>query len=1145
MTSLGRAATARTIIGDVSLTASTDQQMNLARQRGLSLFSAGEAMLKGLLEAQTPVALMAGPKRGWWGGLFEALTDEAALGLLGAHGTRLVATPDASCGVMLALQAAAAGQRAFALVPNDELDLAMHALGRVAGESFGGGGAVGLVLADDPVTCPASCPQSAAVRLGLPCVAPGDIDQLRDWMEHVIRLARAGRGAAALVVHQSILHSSATLETRPNRIGETVEAGATPTARRGPRWAETGGVLRMARRLELNQAVSVPSPGERLPAGFITVGPAAATLDHLIHALALHGRVPVVKLGLVHPIDEPAVERLLGRCEQVVVLEPRPGATEASVLRVAEAMRRRGEYSGTVWSRTLGAGLSRTPVTFEADDAVIPSLLAAKIAHLLTAIRPGVDPAEMLSPDPPPLPAPPPPRGGDLGFEGARAIVRGVLADVDQWLRDQTGESGPAEATALAIDGVLPATATGTVVRVETWPRERFLREGIATLHHRAGEDHWILLLCALGPDEPQEMERLVRGAIPEGLIDRVRVAVADLNQLALLRQLLRELGLARTPSVVIVGDGPPARFHVGSLERSRREIDGLGYEPRQRVLRSAESACDIRQASRGAQPRAPILESDLLSVQTRMTISGPTSSLAGRLRFRIRPLLEHVEVIRDRPPASTWRNRSAARPALPTPIHASRAQWRVHFAGYRGDPPGVGAWVLCEAGRDMGYHVRTLCDLSPIGPGRRAWAQLLFTRPGRERALPLTARIPYGRADLLLGLDRAEALRAIDPAGSLRVANVDHTLAVINLGRLGDEPDAEAGGESGSDHGAVISALRAVSRGENRLLEEFSGACRIAFHTDRVVDLALLGAAYQRGLVPVSLEAIDTAVRKVEARGVGRAREAFQFGRHLAVDDRLFARLWDPQADDVDHSVRRARRLLRRRRWARREEVVRFARLLKQTVAQTPGLAETDPGRVAHRDLVIALDRCLAWGGLQFARRYAELISMLYRADRGDKGRAITRDAVLPLAEAMLIRDPIYIATMATSADQRLRTRRWLNVKPARHDRLERRYLTRFELVAFRRRFRLDVRTADWPAWIVAGARHLVPLRWRGSRRERRIRDDVIGVAVRAARGAPHDYQRWSEVMHRLHQQAVANRLRGMASSELRMLIEETEERS
>jgi hypothetical protein len=43
--------------------------------------------------------------------------------------------------------------------------------------------------------------------------------------------------------------------------------------------------------------------------------------------------------------------------------------------------------------------------------------------------------------------------------------------------------------------------------------------------------------------------------------------------------------------------------------------------------------------------------------------------------------------------------------------------------------------------------------------------------------------------------------------------------------------------------------------------------------------------------------------------------------------------------------------------------------------------------------------------------------------------------------------------------------------------------------------------------------------------------------LARRAIVESPADYQKWSDAMQRLHDQAVADRLRGMALAEVRML--------
>ena len=132
-----------------------------------------------------------------------------------------------------------------------------------------------------------------------------------------------------------------------------------------------------------------------------------------------------------------------------------------------------------------------------------------------------------------------------------------------------------------------------------------------------------------------------------------------------------------------------------------------------------------------------------------------------------------------------------SSRPPKPDPLHAQAPRWRAHLAGVRGGPPGLAAEVLLLAGLDMGYDARVVWDATPIGAGRRAWAQVLFTRPRtNEDDSPLTVGIPRGEADLLLGFDRTESLRAV--SGSAGVAHAPRTCAVVNLGLFDDELDTK-----------------------------------------------------------------------------------------------------------------------------------------------------------------------------------------------------------------------------------------------------------------------------------------------------------------------------------------------------------------
>jgi hypothetical protein len=1108
----------------------------LARTEGLALLWAAEAITKGALEAETDIGLITGPRGRLIGGFSPTIA-----GLLREHGVRIAFASDSSRAVTLALQAAQSARGAVALVPNELLDDTMPELARAMRQPLNRGGSICVLLEDLPREQPSSCPRRAARRLGMPCIEAADVAGLRDAIDYALLLSRAGRCPCGLVVHSSVLRSADTMELRANRVGRVVEV-LHARRRRRVRIGKIGeggggaGVLRLARRLELNRFRAMPSPGERAAVGFITVGPADAALLHLTHIFGLHGRVPLLQLQLIYPVDEAAVERMLSRCQQVIVLEPRPGTIEGDILAIAEQVRHGGGQPAQVWGRAVPPDEQGVRHALASDDDLHPSVLARKITHLLHAIRPSVRVASQLEPTPPEVAAPPA-RSVEVGSQAALEVVRRLLRDVDQWLRERAPlDEREIAPTALAIDGVEPGGKEVRIVLCETWDHRRFQRDGVQAVVQASRDDRpWMFIVCENAGEEIRDLERLARGAIPAERTDRVTLETANFNDLVALRDLLREATLNDRLTIVIVRDGPPPQYDASAIDGAMTEIDRLGFEPRQRLVQSVDEMCAIGVArGEDAEESGPHRGRTLRS---EFTVEPVAERVAARFRLRVRPLLEEVEVVRVRPPTSRWRAEGSAKLPTPQAVHARQPSWRVHVAGFRGGAPGSAASALCEAGRAMGFHVRAIHDDSPIAPGRRAWAQVLFTRPRPDEAVEITAAIPYGEADLLLGLDPRETLRAIGPDPMLRVAGQSQTFAVANTGAFSGDRDFDSPQIQPHE---IVAAVSEITRSDHRLLQDFAAACRRWFHIDRVADIAMLGAAYQLGLIPLSVEAMEHGLTAVEARGFGRCREAFDLGRRLAVEDELFTRREQNLAGE-EPIVRLMRRLslsLRHGGLGAAARSKQLAALLQQSVDQMPGLAETDAGRQARRDFVTACHRCVIWGGMEYAETYADLITRLYVVDRGDTGRSLTRNAVLPLAEAMLIRDPLYIAALAASSEHRRRVRERLHVKLARGDEVDRRYLTRIDLLLFSRRVRADVRTSDWPARFASLARRITPRRFRGLRRERQLRDFLIEFTRRAIVEAPNDYERWADAMQRLNTQAADDRLRGMAMAELKMLV-------
>ena len=1099
----------------------------LARGEGHALCTAFEAILKGLLECELPVHEAVAPRRPPLEGLFRPLADERCVEALERHGLRVASMVDAARGVSLAMRAAAMGKRVLVCVPNDQLEIAMAAAWRDAARGARGGGSAVLLLEDNPYLSPGACPVRAARSLGVPCLAPADLNGLRHAVQDAFRIADAARVTVAVAVHVSLLRSLDTLAMHPNRVLERVDLALEGRrVRRAPLPAEGEDALGMGRRLELNRLSSLPSPGETEPWGIVAMGPCALAARHLLDELGLSGRVPMLSLGMAGPVDGASVLRLLSRCANVVVLEPRPGSVASEVLKAAESGRRSGERMASLWWDELPSDGEDAP-RLEINDGTRPSILARKIVHLLARVRPGQPIERRLARVDERLERwPVPERGAGLGASGAIEAVRSMVEEVAEELAARPLPPGE-PVTAVWAPG-LPAREADRLATVEIWDRRRFAAEGVAAVRQASREVRpRVLVVCDLGDEPGPDAERLSRAVVPADAASPLAVFRGDLNDRAAFRELLRSAALRDGLTVVVGQDGPPARRDVSALDRGLAEADRLGFVPMQRAIWPADAACDVRPA-----PAEVMLERGLERgtnpVRTEMTVEVLEDRSSARLEARIRPMFEQVEVVRSKPPRPEELQPGAPRPAPPHIVHADAGRWRAHLAGWRGDAPGLAAWVLCEAGRAMGYRVQASFQTTPVGPGRRAWSQVLFTRLDAGEA-PLAAQTPYGEADLLLGADAVETLRAIGPDPFLRVADPERTYVVANSGALEDQVDearVRAAGE-------LAQAVERGCRGQGSFLADVATLARRTFLTDRLTDLVLLGAAFQRGLLPVSVQALEAALARAETRGFGRCVEAMNYGRVLAAERTELER---PPRHDPDQPVALVRRFLLEishsglggSRAARRLRPL-FGQLLRRT-----GAWRHDPAlRQSQRDLVNGLHRCWLWGGVSYAEAYARLLDSLLAVE------GLGSWAVLPLAEAMLIRDGVYVATMCTSPEQRRLTRRRLDVRPARGDRMERRFLYRVEGVVLGRFLRLDFRSSDWPARLVRTAGMLLPHGVRGRQPARDLREAVVELCARAA-SEPECAPAFARALRRLHEVAERGELRSLDGSMVRAMTVE-----
>ena len=1070
------------------------------RAEGRTIVDGAGAILKGALECELDCGGLIVDPSGPFQRLLGIRDDPEFAMVLQRHRFTFAARTTAERRLVEAGRLAHRGT-AVALVTSRETPRAAAAIAR-GGDSARRG--LVVLAIDEPEAQPAVAPRRHFADLGMPVIEPGDLQELRLAIEQAALLADAAGAPAAIVVDESILRTAATMEIRPNRVVSTVDTAAALRRSRGPRSGGDEGVERFARRLELDTVLAMPSPGECEELGIVATGIAATSVRHLLEEFRLTGRVPALLLRMVHPPNPAPIERLLTRCRRVVVVEARPGLLAPAVVEIAETLRARGETVATVGWRSI-PGEESDPI--EVGDAARPSVLVRRLMPGLRSIRAGLQVDERLArpidfdssriPDRP-----------ERGARGLLQAVRRAAIAADRLLRGGTDEE--TEPLALAINGRAPASFNGRVIATEIIERRRLLEEAVPLIASRDSKAVRVVLVVDEGWTDGLDAARLLDGAAPVVGDQSPKVRRVEARDDAAIRDAVIQAARSNQPEVLVI-----RRREIGEVI-DVEELDRLGYAPIIRVRSRIDDACGVR-ARNDFRVDGRLSRPD--EIRSEFTIEPVQRRLKGRFVLRVARLLEIAEIIRQREPLPATPVFQDALPQPATPQHSSHGRWRVHVAGMRGLAPGAAASLLARAGHAMDFDTRVICRPEPIETGVGAWAQVLFTRPARS-GVPdtLVPGIPYGEADLVLGVDPGETGRALGSDPALCIATPGQT-AIIAEDPGVDDLEATAAN-------SLLAELAAQACGTPRdRVEPFAERVRQQFGNTRLLDVVLLGVAFQLGLVPVTIDAMQVAIAEGERDGFGRSGEAFRFGRTLAVRS-VSPRLLTPGLEAID---RRRRELvlagrLRRGRSSARSLDERIGR----AIDALPGLAETEPGRAALDDLLLAIGRLHRRGGLTLVDEYVGRLVRLHAADRGDTGRELTRHAVLLLGEAMLPRDLVAYAIAATSLDHRRQLHRRFSIRRARGDRVERALVARIDLISFERHFRLEIPVPVSVLAFMARVGRQVPMFRHGDRKFRRRRT-AIERAISLAGSDSTDpvlYRQWADRLKEWEALAIEGRL-------------------
>jgi len=452
-------------------------------------------------------------------------------------------------------------------------------------------------------------------------------------------------------------------------------------------------------------------------------------------------------------------------------------------------------------------------------------------------------------------------------------------------------------------------------------------------------------------------------------------------------------------------------------------------------------------------------------------------------------PSFEEVRIRRSKAPPSPLD--SINLDSIPKPKRRRvKGLWHGYLAGVGGMGIGTAGAILVLAGHKEGYRVK-FCDKKGLAI-RNGGVYSMITYAAEEA--PYTSNlIPYGKADLVLGVDILEAARALDPKGNLRVIHPRRTAAVLNthksptiLTLLGKDDFSPA---------ELADLLRSHTRQDRFFAANLSAVAERFFGNIRSVNIMMLGVAFQLGELPLSLESLETAIRQAMGRAGEENIRAFRLGRLLVHDPAQVYQTGNlaPEPQDWRAIVEDKASLLRRegRRggaWA--EEYRRIVESLKEALPALPESLLSDAARRVY-DLI-------RYDGPEYASVYAAWVRRIGQTDNPQSGWKATRAVIWNLHKTMCIKDEVYVAALLTSEEKYRRDRARYNVDPIRGDRIRYRHYNRPQFVLFGRPIAFDIATRDWMLRPMAKMRWLRRLLPQWHQEEKAFRDWYLDLLAR-----------------------------------------------
>jgi indolepyruvate ferredoxin oxidoreductase len=1153
------------------------------KEEGTEVFLGNELIVKGLLETEGGTHLWTGypgsPVSGFFDcieaiaeipkqyGISAVLANNEALAAAMVNGSQ-----------MHGLRAMCVMKSVGLHVATDAL-----AIGNLAGAHPEGGVVVVMgddpwsdstqVLADSRFLCK---------HMYMPILEPSTNQEMKDWVDLAFRLSRESELYVGFLVTTNQADGGGSVQVGRNHFPrvnthnpiqlDTAKIDFEKNVLLPPRtWRREQGYPARYERLWASarqHGVNKITPGssqQRAPIGFISSALAYSYLEHALQQLGLTDMFPLLKLGITYPLDPTLIDAFADQCDNIVVVEERRGFLEEQIVQLLARRAMTGKPAIPVYGKMFPGGREGLPSTRGFNSSILLGHLAPLITEL-AAPKLKLDQARIdreiqllaenqaiqvnLAPRTPTFCPGCPHRDSasvfgeikrefrdadymrdkhrrapvDLVFHGDTGCYTMLMFEPNKDLMHNYSGMGLGGATGLGIDPFI------TNKQVVFMGDSTFFHSGQLAISNsiKNGQDITYVILDnkttamtgqqttpgleydMLGNETwTQQIEKIIGAMIEDESVEVVRTNPA---QRETYRSLLESTVLKNGVKVVVADKECGITFHRRRNRAERAEVREKGFVETKRFININVDACEhclVCTRATGC-PGLTFTETDFgQKVQTDLSWCVNDTACT---KLDACPAFEEITVVRSQKPLSRLPEFESEEISLPVRRDFTHA-WHGYLAGVGGMGIGVSAATLVRAGHREGYKV-VFSDKNGLAiRNGGVYSHITFLKPGFNHVSPI---IPYGKADLMLGIDILEAARGIDPKGNLRVGG-HKTRAIVNRQKT---PTINT--LLGTDDFCVETleeALRQNTDASGYFSADVSNLSERVFGTKLYANVIMLGIAFQRGELPLSLASLEYGIQETMGSAATENWLAFKLGRKIA-NDALTAPAAVPSTEGSYHEVV-AEKSARLKRSGRGGE-----KLAQHYWKLVTGALEklTLDGR--HESLLAQrIYDLIQYEDLAYAEDFVARLLRLHARDSAAHGYAATEAALWNLHRVMAIKDEVYVAYLLSNEEKIERDRDRYNVRPDLGDRMIHRHLNRPQFTFGKRTLRFKLRTQPWMLRLMRHGKFLRRMLPAWHAKERAFRAWYFDLADQFA--APADsasYATWLKIL-RLPEEATGYR--------------------